>query len=91
MSGKKRWEEVSISSHELYNVGHLYEAAVAYFAGELTRLFESLSEWSGHNITNSDIKASIEHYNQLPLLFAKNTQILRTGNAAGEWPRGERR
>ena len=31
MSGKKRWEEVSISSHELYNVGHLYEAAVGYF------------------------------------------------------------
>ncbi len=31
LSGKKRWEEVTIASHELYNVGHLYEAAVAYF------------------------------------------------------------
>lgn len=31
LSGKHRWEEVSIYSHELYNVGHLYEAAAAYF------------------------------------------------------------
>ena len=31
LSGKHRWDEVSIYSHELYNVGHLYEAAVAYF------------------------------------------------------------
>ncbi|MHA1723329.1 MAG: glycoside hydrolase family 127 protein [Promethearchaeota archaeon] len=30
-AGKKRWELVSIFSHELYNVGHLYEAAVAHF------------------------------------------------------------
>ncbi len=29
-SGKHRWENVSIFSHELYNVGHLYEAAIAY-------------------------------------------------------------
>ena len=31
LSGNHRWEEVSIFSHELYNVGHLYEAAAAYF------------------------------------------------------------
>jgi len=31
LSGKQRWNEVSIFSHELYNVGHLYEAAVAYY------------------------------------------------------------
>ncbi|MBY9008335.1 MAG: glycoside hydrolase family 127 protein, partial [Candidatus Lokiarchaeota archaeon] len=31
MSGKKRWEILSLFSHELYNLGHLYEAAVAYF------------------------------------------------------------
>jgi benzoyl-CoA reductase/2-hydroxyglutaryl-CoA dehydratase subunit BcrC/BadD/HgdB len=59
------------------------EAAVAYFAGELTRLFESLSEWSGHNIANSDIRASIEHYNQLPLLFARLRERLHQGKLAG--------
>ncbi|MBN2698435.1 MAG: glycoside hydrolase family 127 protein [Bacteroidales bacterium] len=29
-AGRKRWEDVWIS-HELYNAGHLYEAAVAYY------------------------------------------------------------
>ncbi|MCX6904994.1 MAG: glycoside hydrolase family 127 protein [Verrucomicrobia bacterium] len=30
MSGKTRWSSL-VGSHELYNVGHLYEAAVAHF------------------------------------------------------------
>jgi uncharacterized protein len=30
-SGKKRWEKEEDLSHELYNLGHLYEAAVAHF------------------------------------------------------------
>ncbi len=31
MSGKERWLETINMSHELYNVGHLYEAAVAHY------------------------------------------------------------
>jgi DUF1680 family protein len=30
-AGKNRWELDSILSHELYNLGHLYEAAVAHY------------------------------------------------------------
>jgi hypothetical protein len=30
-AGKKRWEKVSRLSHELYNMGHFYEAAVAHY------------------------------------------------------------
>ncbi|HVN57058.1 MAG TPA: beta-L-arabinofuranosidase domain-containing protein [Bacteroidales bacterium] len=30
-ANKKRWLNDSVSSHELYNLGHLYEAAVAHF------------------------------------------------------------
>jgi DUF1680 family protein len=30
-AGKNRWEMDSVLSHELYNLGHLYEAAVAYY------------------------------------------------------------
>lgn len=30
-SGTRRWENEEILSHELYNLGHLYEAAVAYY------------------------------------------------------------
>lgn len=29
--GSKRWEKTHILSHELYNLGHMYEAGVAYF------------------------------------------------------------
>lgn len=29
--GKKRWEKVDDLSHELYNLGHFYEAATAYY------------------------------------------------------------
>lgn len=29
--GSKRWEKTNILSHELYNLGHMYEAAVAYY------------------------------------------------------------
>ncbi len=30
-AGAERWEKVSILSHELYNMGHFYEAAVAHY------------------------------------------------------------
>jgi DUF1680 family protein len=30
-AGTKRWELEKVNSHELYNLGHLYEAAVAHF------------------------------------------------------------
>lgn len=30
-AGKKRWELVSVLSHELYNMGHLIEAGIAYY------------------------------------------------------------
>ena len=30
-AGKERWEKVSILSHELYNMGHFYEAACAHY------------------------------------------------------------
>jgi hypothetical protein len=30
-AGKRRWELEKVDSHELYNLGHLYEAAVAHY------------------------------------------------------------
>lgn len=30
-AGKERWEKESIDSHELYNAGHFYEAAIAHY------------------------------------------------------------
>jgi benzoyl-CoA reductase/2-hydroxyglutaryl-CoA dehydratase subunit BcrC/BadD/HgdB len=59
------------------------DAAVAYFTGELTRLTDSLSEWSARRITNSEITASIERYNQLPPLFSQLHDRLRQGKLSG--------
>ena len=59
------------------------EAAVSYFAGELTRLVESLSAWSGQSISNSDIETSIAQYNQLPPLFNRLRDRLRSGRLVG--------
>ncbi len=39
MAGKKRWENIEEGSHELYNVGHMYEAAVAYYQATGKREF----------------------------------------------------
>ncbi|MFC1960903.1 glycoside hydrolase family 127 protein [Chloroflexota bacterium] len=38
MSGPERWSHLTMS-HELYNVGHMYEAAVAYFQATGKRAF----------------------------------------------------
>ena len=59
------------------------DAAIAFFAGELTRLTEALAEWSGRNITNSIIEASIQRYNQLHHLFVRLRERLHQGRLAG--------
>ncbi len=59
------------------------DAAIAFFAGELTRLVESLAEWSGYNFTNSNIETSIEHHNQIHQLFAQLRERLHQGKLAG--------
>jgi benzoyl-CoA reductase/2-hydroxyglutaryl-CoA dehydratase subunit BcrC/BadD/HgdB len=59
------------------------DAAVAYFAGELSRLNDALSKWCGHTITSNDIAASIARYNKLPPLFNRLHDRLRRGQLAG--------
>jgi benzoyl-CoA reductase/2-hydroxyglutaryl-CoA dehydratase subunit BcrC/BadD/HgdB len=59
------------------------DAAIAFFAGELTRLTETLAAWRGRNITRSDIEASIGRYNQLYHLFARLRERLHQGKLAG--------
>ena len=38
-AGSKRWENERDNSHELYNVGHMYEAAVAHYLATGKRSF----------------------------------------------------
>ncbi len=47
--GSKRWEKDSILSHELYNCGHLYEAAVAHYAATGKKTFLNIA------IKNADL------------------------------------
>jgi benzoyl-CoA reductase/2-hydroxyglutaryl-CoA dehydratase subunit BcrC/BadD/HgdB len=66
------------------------DAAIAFFAGELTRLTEALAEWSGRKITDSNIEDSIKHYNQLHHLFARLRERLHQGKLAGGSARMQR-
>ncbi len=51
-AGKERWSNLG-SSHELYNVGHMYEAAVAYFQATGKRNFLNIA------LKNADFIASV--------------------------------
>jgi DUF1680 family protein len=47
--GSKRWEKDSVSSHELYNSGHLYESAVAHYEATGKKTFLNIA------IKNADL------------------------------------
>jgi DUF1680 family protein len=47
-AGTKRWELEKINSHELYNLGHLYEAAVAYYEATGKRRLLDIALKSGN-------------------------------------------
>jgi uncharacterized protein len=47
-AGTKRWELEKVNSHELYNLGHLYEAAVAYYEATGKRKLLDVSLKSGN-------------------------------------------
>jgi uncharacterized protein len=52
-AGKKRWELDSVLSHELYNLGHLYEAAVAHYQATGKRSLLDIAIKSA-NLVNKD-------------------------------------
>lgn len=52
-SGKERWEKERELSHELYNAGHLYEAAVAHFMATKKRNLLDIA------VKNADLVCSV--------------------------------
>lgn len=52
-SGKERWEKERELSHELYNAGHLYEAAVAHFMATKKRTLLNIA------LKNADLVCSV--------------------------------
>jgi len=60
-AGEKRWSNLG-SSHELYNVGHMYEAAVAYYQATGKRAFLNVALKNADLITELFGPAGIKEF-----------------------------
>lgn len=70
-SGLKRWEKESDLSHELYNSGHLFEAAVAHYQSTGKRTFLDVA------IRNADLLVRV--FGPGKLSYAPGHQIVEMG------------
>lgn len=52
-AGSRRWENERDNSHELYNVGHMYEAAVAYWQATGKRSFLDIAVKNANLLCNT--------------------------------------
>ncbi len=59
------------------------ESAVSFFAGQLTRLSETLSGWSGQSFNQADVSASVYKFNEMAELLDKVSQRVRGGTLEG--------
>jgi len=60
--GSKRWEKTHILSHELYNLGHMYEAAVAFYQATGKRNFLEIAIKSADLVANDFGWGKFESY-----------------------------
>jgi DUF1680 family protein len=60
--GSKRWEKTHILSHELYNLGHMYEAAVAHYRATGKRNFLDIAIKSADLVDRDFGWGKIENY-----------------------------
>ncbi len=60
--GKKRWEKDPELSHELYNLGHLYEAAVAHYLATGKRSLLDIAIKSANLVYNDFIGKQLPYY-----------------------------
>lgn len=60
--GSKRWEKTHILSHELYNLGHMYEAAVAHYLATGKRNFLDIAIKSADLVDSVFGWGKIENY-----------------------------
>ena len=70
-SGMKRWEKERELSHELYNSGHLYEAAAAHFAATGKRNLLNIA------LKNADLVCSV--FGQDKLHVAPGHEVVEMG------------
>jgi len=60
--GKKRWEKDPGLSHELYNLGHLYEAAVAHYQATGKRALLDIAIKSANLVYHDFIGSQLPYY-----------------------------
>ncbi|MHC1704511.1 MAG: glycoside hydrolase family 127 protein [Tenuifilaceae bacterium] len=60
--GKKRWEKDPELSHELYNIGHMYEAAVAHYQATGKRTLLEIAIKSANLVYNDFIGKQLPYY-----------------------------
>jgi len=65
-----------VHSHELYNVGHLYEAAVAYYQATGKKMLLDVAEKSARHINRVIFKGDPEYNDGKPILQAPGHQEL---------------
>ncbi len=61
-AGEQRWERVHELSHELYNLGHMFEAAVAHYEATGKRTFLDIARKSADLISTDFGEGRIENY-----------------------------
>ena len=60
--GKKRWEKTHLHSHELYNIGHMYEAAVAHYNATGKRNFLDIAIKSADRVCEDFGEGKLDSY-----------------------------
>ncbi|MBN1996841.1 glycoside hydrolase family 127 protein [candidate division KSB1 bacterium] len=70
-AGKKRWEKTPELSHELYNCGHLYEAAVAHYL--------ATGKFSLLEIAEKNAQLLVEDFGPGKLLIYPGHQVVEMG------------
>lgn len=79
--GKKRWEKEEDLSHELYDCGHLYEAAVAHYQATGKRSFLNIAIKNADLLTRDFGWGKIEEYPGHPVVEMGLVKLYR---ATGE-------
>ncbi len=79
--GKKRWENDPMHSHELYNVGHLYEAAVAHYQATGKRTLLEVAIKNANLVAQDFLDKGLKYYpghQEIELALVKLYRV--TGN-----------
>jgi uncharacterized protein len=79
-AGNQRWANDSALSHELYNLGHLYEAAVAHYAATGKRNLLDIAIKSANQVDNEFGPGKLSYYPGHQVIEMGLASLFRTTN-----------